>query len=116
MHISKHKVFSPALSGDFDKPLTYYLGSFLIAISLIILLVIYLPVLRAYLPATDKSALATSPYTINIPKINANAPIIDNVDPWNESQYREALKKGVDRKSTRLNSSHSAKSRMPSSA
>ena len=32
------------------------------------------------------------------------------------SEKIEALKKGIDRKSTRLNSSHSGESRMPSSA
>lgn len=32
---------------------------------------------------------------VTIPKINAQAPIIENVDPWNESEYNQALKKGV---------------------
>jgi sortase A len=34
-------------------------------------------------------------FSIVIPKIGANARIIDNVDPSNESEYLEALKKGV---------------------
>lgn len=32
---------------------------------------------------------------ISIPKINAYAPLVDDVDPWNETEYREALTKGV---------------------
>lgn len=32
---------------------------------------------------------------IKISKINALAPLIDDVDPWNETEYRRALKKGV---------------------
>ncbi len=78
----------------FSKPLTYYLGNGLIAVSLLILAVIYLPILRAYLPP-DKSALANSSFIISIPKINAYAPVVENVDPWNESDYKEALKHGV---------------------
>lgn len=33
--------------------------------------------------------------SITIPKISASAPLIDNVDPWNETEYRKALKNGV---------------------
>lgn len=32
---------------------------------------------------------------ITIPKIKAQAPLIFNVDPWNENTYQKALKKGV---------------------
>lgn len=35
-----------------------------------------------------------SPF-ISIPRISAYAPLIDDVDPWNETEYRSALKKGV---------------------
>ena len=37
----------------------------------------------------------TNKFKITIPKINAQAPLIDNVDPWDEVEYRRALKKGV---------------------
>lgn len=33
--------------------------------------------------------------SISIPKISAYAPLIDDVDPWNEVEYRQSLKKGV---------------------
>lgn len=55
---------------------------------------IYLPILKVYLPARPEP-LNNSEYSISIPKINAYAPLVDNVDPWKESEYREALKNGV---------------------
>lgn len=71
----------------------------LIGSSLLLFLVIYLPVIKAYLPFssfdTRDTAQVTSDSHIKIPKINATAPIIDSVDPWNETEYRQALKKGV---------------------
>lgn len=33
--------------------------------------------------------------SISIPKISAYAPLIDNVDPWNGTEYRKALRSGV---------------------
>lgn len=70
------------------------MGDFLILFSLILLIWIYFPILQLYLlpPATD---LHESSYYISIRKINARSPIIENVDPWNEKEYKEALKKGV---------------------
>lgn len=66
----------------------------MIVASLTFLGLIYLPILKSYLPSKPE-AYDNSGYSINIPKINAYAPLIDNVDPWNETEYREALKKGV---------------------
>ena len=52
-----------------------------------------------YLPfssfVTGNKAQVTSSSQIIIPRINAQAPLIDNVDPWNETEYRKALKNGV---------------------
>lgn len=42
---------------------------------------------KLYPPNTD--------FSIVIPKINATAPVIDNVDPLNSSLYLKALKSGV---------------------
>lgn len=55
---------------------------------------IYLPILKLYLPSKPE-IYQDSSFSISIPKINAYAPLIDDVDPWNETEYREALKKGV---------------------
>lgn len=54
---------------------------------------IYIPILKLYLPL--KPEPVNSSQSITIPKINASSPLVDNVDPWNESEYREALKQGV---------------------
>ena len=40
----------------------------------------------------DKSQVE---FFIEIPKIHATAPIIINVDPWNEASYKPQLKQGV---------------------
>jgi sortase A len=57
------------------------------------LLLIYLPVLRAYFP--HKNIQPNLDLSISIPKINAYAPLINDVDPWNEIEYKKALEKGV---------------------
>lgn len=55
---------------------------------------IYLPILKIYLPVKPE-VYQNLDFSISIPRINAYAPLIDNVDPWNETEYRKALKKGV---------------------
>lgn len=55
---------------------------------------IYLPILKSYLPSKPKASVNLN-LSISIPKINAYAPLVDDVDPWNEKEYRSALKKGV---------------------
>lgn len=71
-----------------------FAGNLLIVSSLTLLGFIYLPILRVYLPAKPE-LLNNSDSSISIPKINAYAPLVDNVDPWNENEYKEALKNGV---------------------
>lgn len=75
------------------KSLNRLIGDFLIIFSLLFISWIYYPILTAYFfPAP---ALKDSSYYISIPKIGARSPIIDNVDPWNQDEYKKALKKGV---------------------
>lgn len=79
-----------------NKPLSYYLGNFLIAISVFFLLFIYYPIIGLYLfpPKIDEN-LNRKGYYIQIPKIRAQAPIVTNVDPWNEKEYQTKLTQGV---------------------
>ncbi|MDO8658785.1 MAG: sortase [Candidatus Levybacteria bacterium] len=78
------------------KSFLYYLGNFLIITSIASLLFIYYPFIQIYLfPPKIQSTITAKGYFIQIPKINAEAPIILNVDPWNENIYRQKLKKGV---------------------
>ena len=70
-------------------------GNLLMLSSLLFLLYIYYPLLVIYI---DPPKLTPTPKTgeyITIPKIQAQAPIVDNVDPWNERVYKEKLQKGV---------------------
>lgn len=58
--------------------------------------IIFLPVVNTYL--FPKPVVASNELKgdyITIPKIKAQAPLIFNVDPWNESEYQNKLKKGV---------------------
>ncbi len=48
-----------------------------------------------FFPPRVESSLPASGSFITIPKIHAQAPVIENVDPWNEASYKEVLKKGV---------------------
>lgn len=50
--------------------------------------------MRIYLPLNSEP-IRDPNFSISIPKINAYAPLVDNVDPWNETEYREALTRGV---------------------
>jgi LPXTG-site transpeptidase (sortase) family protein len=70
------------------------IGNLLILGALILLVFIYYPLLTFYLPISNQ-VLADSSYYLSIPKIKASAPIISQVDPWNESEYKERLKQGV---------------------
>ncbi len=59
---------------------------------------IYFPIARAYFfpPAPLKqTAIESNDYWIEIPKISASSPIVNNVDPWDDVIYKEALKKGI---------------------
>lgn len=74
----------------------YHLGNVLIVISLLGFVFIFYPLLQAYTPtASVEKVTAQSGTHITIPLINAQAPIIENVDPWDASVYNESLKKGV---------------------
>ncbi len=63
-----------------------------------LLLFTYYPIIILYLNLGGVSfndQIKNPQNSIYIPKIEAYAPIIDNVDPWNETEYTMALTKGV---------------------
>ena len=79
-----------------DKGVLYYFGNLLILLSLIMAFVIFYPVVSSYLfPPEIKAQSELVGDYITISKIRAQAPLIFNVDPWNESVYQKVLKKGV---------------------
>lgn len=80
----------------FTKPFQYYVGNVLIGSSLGFFIFVLYPLLVAYVtPSVMKPLTDLQGSYITITKIHAQSPIIEGVDPWNESIYRPALKKGV---------------------
>src|SRR3989337_3904387 len=77
--------------------LLLHLGNFLILLSFAGFTAIFYPFLITYLspPPVVQAITAKEGTFITIPKIRAQAPVIENVDPFNEPEYMEVLKKGV---------------------
>lgn len=78
-----------------NKSILSHIGNGFIIISLIGLLYTLYPLLRLSLFPKNESLPPNTTTSIAIPKIHALSPIIENVDPWNESLYKKALQKGV---------------------
>jgi LPXTG-site transpeptidase (sortase) family protein len=74
------------------------IGTILILASAFILTFIYYPIFSVYFGTSSVKIQPQGSY-ISIPKIKATAQVVKEVNPWNENEYREALKKGVARAS-----------------
>lgn len=77
------------------KSPTYYIGTVLILLSLSIFVFIFYPLVRAYLLPPSITNFNKAEFTLVIPRIHAIGRVIENVDPWNEAEYKELLKKGI---------------------
>lgn len=74
----------------------YHLGNLLIILSLIGSSYVFYPLLKIYLfPPSIAPIQQLKGTYLTIPKIRAQAPIIENINPWNQSEYLTALKKGI---------------------
>ncbi|HLB60291.1 MAG TPA: sortase [Patescibacteria group bacterium] len=72
------------------------LGNILIIVSLLSTGFIYAPLIRLLvIPPQPIKITDSSMPVLTIPKINASAPIIENVNPWDKEEYMQALTKGV---------------------
>lgn len=76
----------------FGRTRMQQLGTLLMIIAGLLLIYIYYPLAQLFFPA---GPLVAGPNSILIPKINVEAPIIWNVDPFNEKEYRDVLTHGV---------------------
>jgi len=76
----------------FGKTRAQQIGSSLMIIAGSLLIYIYYPLFQLFFPT---GPLVAGPNSIEISKINVEAPILWNVDPFNEKEYREALTHGV---------------------
>lgn len=74
------------------------------AFSFVLLVFTYYPIVKVYLfPQHVVQRFQPNSFSIEIPKIGVSAPIISSIDPFNEREYRGALKKGIAHaKGTRL--------------
>ena len=87
---SKRKLEKP------QKGFLFYLGNLFIVSSLLLSFIIFYPLISSYLfPKPIKAQNELVGNYITIPKIDAQAPLIFNVDPWKEAEYQKVLKKGV---------------------
>lgn len=79
-----------------NKPFSYHLGNLLIILSALLLFLGFYPLIGIYVtpPKITKVESLKGDY-ISISKIHAQAPIIFNVDPYNEPVYKKILEKGV---------------------
>ncbi|CAN5169582.1 hypothetical protein BH09PAT1_BH09PAT1_0530 [soil metagenome] len=77
------------------KPLSYYVGNSLIALSLLGFIYIGYPILFVFLFPSSIPPTTSRAFSLWIPKIHAAGKIIPNVDPWNETEYKTALKNGI---------------------
>ncbi len=70
-------------------------GNLLMLIAVVSLLYIYYPLIYIFLDPPPLKKIPQNGEFIQIQKIHAQAPIVENVNPWNETEYREKLFKGV---------------------
>lgn len=74
---------------------SYYIGNALILLSLGGFVFVFYPLIRLYIVPPKIHKITQNGIFITIPKIHAESRIIPNVDPWNQTAYTSALKKGV---------------------
>lgn len=103
---SKISVKTKKIKDVADKiTLPYFsiLGAILIIFALFVPLKIFSPVIKSEINYQLNRSVTERPeiipvntdFSIIIPKINANAKIIKNIDPFNSKIYQQALTKGV---------------------
>lgn len=86
-------------TGKGNTKLTSTIGNILIGLSVAGVLVIFYPVIREELLYRTQKIYTEKPtsqaFSIRIPSIKINLPVTENVDPWNQTEYRVALQNGV---------------------
>jgi len=90
-----NQLFSKLIKRYIGSSVYQFIGTVFIALSLVGLFYIYFPFIKLLFPQSVDRGVNRYGYFIEIPKINAYAPIVINVDPWNKSEYLEKLKSGV---------------------
>ena len=71
-------------------------GNLLLLSSVLLFFILFYPIISVYLFPPKVIDIQNLPNNyISVPKIHAQAPLNFNVDPFNETEYQEVLKKGV---------------------
>jgi len=87
-----------------NHPWFLIIGFLLLTLGLIIPVTTYIPVVKSEIKYQYNLVAKTTPaqlipvnqdFSLIIPKINANSPVIKNVDPYDPAQYQPALTRGV---------------------
>ena len=96
--------FKSKKSGNFINSLIIF-GIILISLGLVIFILTFFPIIKEETKYTFNRSFVSeiikpikpisTEFGIVIPKILANARVVDNVDPFNASEYQLALTKGV---------------------
>lgn len=71
------------------------IGNFFMLVAITTLLYIYYPLIFIFLAPPILKPVPQKGEFVVIPKIRAQAPIIENVDPWKDQEYKEKLHQGV---------------------
>ena len=71
------------------------IGNFLMLVPILVLLYIYYPLIFVYVDPPEIKPVPAKGLFIEIPKIQAQGKIIENVNPWNENEYQNKLLSGV---------------------
>jgi len=72
------------------------IGNSMMLFSFFALFLLYIPIIKLYtFPSNTNAEIIDSSFSIEIPKIKVTSKIIENVDPFNEEEYKKELIKGI---------------------
>lgn len=71
------------------------IGNTLMLIPILVFLYIYYPLIFVYVDPPKIQPLPANGLFIEIPKIQAQGKIVENVNPWNANEYQEKLLSGI---------------------
>lgn len=80
-----------------NKRVQKWIGNILIIFSLSGLVFIYYPLIKEFFfpPVYSIEEKESLEFSVEIPSINVFSKVVENVDPFNQSEYIESLKDGV---------------------
>jgi LPXTG-site transpeptidase (sortase) family protein len=88
---------SATIPAEMRKQVFFHVGNICMLLAALGMIYTFLPLVQIYVfpPAALPQSETKNGFSISIPRIHAYAPVLPNIDPWNEFEYKEALKHGV---------------------